>query len=185
MERWFPIETPRLLLREFELRDFADVHEYGSDPLVSRFDLWVPNTEETTRDVLRRRLAAQEQWPRDDVSLAVELPGERKVIGSVSLWIDDSENRTAGFGYAFNRTYWGQGYGTEAARALLTAGFGRLKLHRIWATCDVRNHASRKLMERLGMRREAHYLRDKFQKGEWRDSYLYAILKDEWDRAIA
>jgi len=183
MERWFPIRTARLLLREFRASDEFDVHEYASDPIVSQFDEWGPNTPEKTSERLARHLREQERWPRQEVDLAVELLSEQKIIGSTSVWMSDEKNRTAGFGYTFNQRYWNQGFATEATRALLNSCFQSFEMHRVWASCDVRNIGSWRVMEKLGMRREGMFLRDKFQKGVWRDSYLYAILADEWQSA--
>jgi [ribosomal protein S5]-alanine N-acetyltransferase len=180
MERWFPIATTRLLLREFDPSDEADLHEYASDPAVPRYDFWRACTAEETHERLTRHIAEQAQWPRDDVTLAAQLRQEGKVIGSVRLWIGDAENSTAEIGYTFNRRYWNSGYATEAASALLERAFVALKAHRVVATCDTRNTRSWRVMEKIGMRREAHFLRDKLQKGEWRDTFLYAILADEW-----
>ena len=86
----------------------------------------------------------------------------------------------AAVGYCLHRELWGQGLITEAARALVDAGFRTLDLHRVAATCDVRNTASFVVMEKLGMRREACFRRDRQIKGEWRDTYLYAVLAEEW-----
>lgn len=180
MERWFPIETKRLLLREYALTDEADVHEYASDALVPRYDSWGPNTPADTHEHFGRRMAEQRKWPRDDVTLVAELRREAKVIGSVRLWAVDEGNRTAEIGYTFNRRYWNNGYATEAASALLERAFRAMKMHRVIATCDARNVGSWQVMEKIRMRREGHFLRDKLQKGEWRDTYLYAILGDEW-----
>uniref|UniRef100_UPI0037C62E48 GNAT family N-acetyltransferase n=1 Tax=Phenylobacterium sp. TaxID=1871053 RepID=UPI0037C62E48 len=105
-----------------------------------------------------------------------------RVIGSIRLGLKAPGHRTADFGHSYHRAYWRQGYAAEAARALFAVGFGDLGLHRIWATADVRNVASWRLLEKLGMRREAHFRRDVLVKGEWRDSYLYAILADEHGR---
>ena len=68
----------------------------------------------------------------------------------------------------------------RALCALLHLAFSSLNLHRVWATCDVRNHASYRVMEKLGIR-EALFKKDVLQKGEWRDSYLYAVLAEEWE----
>lgn len=180
MERWFPIETERLLLREYASADEPDVQEYVSDPLVPQYDSWGPNTAAQTHEHLSRRLAEQRKWPRGDVTLVAELRQKAKVIGSVRLWTVDEANRTVEIGYTFNRRFWNNGYATEAASALLKCAFGAMKMHRVIATCDTRNIGSWRVMEKIGMRREGHYLRDRFQKGEWRDTYLYAILGDEW-----
>lgn len=179
MDRWFPVTTERLILREFQPADEADIHEYASDPLVPRFDSWGPNTPQQTHDALKRWLTAQKVWPRDDVHLGAELQRERQLIGSVRLWTVDPANATAEIGYSFNRQYWNNGYATEAASALLNEAFITLKMHRVIATCDTRNVASWRVMEKIGMRREAEFRRDKLQKGEWRNSYLYAILAEE------
>ncbi len=180
MEPWFPLETERLLLRAPRATDEADIHEYASDPLVPRYEFWGPNTPEKTHEVLEAWLRQHEQWPRDEVDLVVELKSEKKLIGVISLRVKDRANRTADIGYAFNRHYWNHGYATEAARAILDAAFRVLELHRVWAGCDVRNIGSWRVMEKVGMRREGEFHKDILQKGEWRTSYRYAVLEEEW-----
>jgi RimJ/RimL family protein N-acetyltransferase len=179
-KRWFPLTTERLLLRELRESDFDDVHAYASLPDVCRYMEWGPNTPADTRAFMDRNLTAQATWPRDSVSLAMELAAERQVIGSIRLTVGDRANQTGDIGYTLHSGYWRRGYVTEASRALIDVGFGVLGLHRIWADCDPENVGSWGLMEKLGMRREAHHREDKLIKGEWRDSYLYAILADEW-----
>ena len=180
MNRWFPLETVRLLLREMRAEDETDVHEYASDPEVARLMIWGPNTQEATREFLTRALVAQAQWPRPNVGLAIELKSERRLIGSIELRISDEPNRTGDFGYVLNRKYWGHGYMTESARAVLNVAFNELKLHRVWGTCHAQNRASYRVMEKLGMRREGLFLKKTMEKGEWRDTYLYAVLAEEW-----
>jgi ribosomal-protein-alanine N-acetyltransferase len=180
MNPWFPIETERLLLRGFRADDEARMHEYASDPEVARLMIWGPNAPEATHEFLERMLKAQERWPRPDVELAIELKSAGRMVGAIGLRIQDERNRTADMGYVLNRSYWRQGYMTEAARAILGVAFRELDLHRVWATCHVRNHASYRVMEKLGMRREGHFRKNAFEKNEWRDSYLYAILAEEW-----
>lgn len=143
-----------------------------------------PSDIPTIRANLHRRLEDQKSWPRDSIEVAVELPSAACLIGGMRISILDHTNRTADFGYTFNRRYWNNGYATEAARALLQLAFATLNLHRVWATYDVRNHASYRVMEKLGMRREALFKKDVLQKGEWRDSYLYAVLAEEWNPAF-
>jgi RimJ/RimL family protein N-acetyltransferase len=180
MDLWFPIETERLLLRELRAADEDHIHEYASDPEVVRLMIWGPNTREATREFLDRALQAQTQWPRADVGLAIELKSEHRMIGSIGLRMKDGTNHTADIGYVLNRKYWRNGYMTESARAVLDVAFKQLKLHRVWATCDIRNGASYRVMEKLGMRREGTFVKNAMEKGEWRDTYLYAILAEEW-----
>jgi [ribosomal protein S5]-alanine N-acetyltransferase len=179
MDKWFPIQTPRLLLREFIAADEDDVHEYASDAVVVQYTDWGPNTPAQTRRRISSYLEDQLTWPRDEVSLAVEQRAECKVIGTIRLAIMDRQTRTADFGFVFNRRYWNQGYALEAAGATLRAAFKSLSLHRVWATCDTRNVGSWRVLEKTGMRREGLFRGDVFQKGEWRDSYLYARIEGD------
>ncbi|HEY1682559.1 MAG TPA: GNAT family N-acetyltransferase [Candidatus Tumulicola sp.] len=179
MERWFPIATERLLLREFSAADESDIHEYGGDTIVARYVDWGPNTPEKTHEILASRLRDQLMWPRDEVDLAVELREEQKVIGSITLWMLDRQTGVAGYGYAFNRAYWNNGYASEASRAILRVAFSTLRLHGVLATCDVRNVGSWRVMEKVGMHRARRLERDVLQKGEWRDSYEYAIISGD------
>jgi [ribosomal protein S5]-alanine N-acetyltransferase len=180
MTRWFPIETWRLLLREFRPGDELDIHEYASDPEVVRLLIWGPNTPDLTRAFLARALEEQKEWPRHSVGLAIELKDERRVIGSIGLRIKDEPNRAADIGYVLARRYWGRGYMPEAAHAIVDAAFRRAGLHRVWATCDPRNRGSYRVMEKIGMRREGLMVEDVWLRDHWRSSYLYAILDWEW-----
>jgi ribosomal-protein-alanine N-acetyltransferase len=180
MQPWFPIETERLLLREFLASDENDIQQYAGDPEVVKFMEWGPNDLATTRVVLATWMQDQERWPRDSVTLGIELKSEHRLIGAIRMTVKDKVNETADFGYSLNRQYWHRGYATEAARAVLNAAFHHLGLHRVWATCDPANHASYRVMEKLGMRREGFFRKDVKQRGEWRDSYLYSVLEEEW-----
>ncbi len=174
-----PLHTERLLLRDFEEADWEAVYCYASDPEVTRFMVWGPNTEEDTREYIQHKLAAQQADPRTSFSLAVVLKAEDVLIGSCALTVSRPEKHAAYIGYCLNRDYWGQGYATEAVQAIIGLGFLQLHLHRIFATCDPHNVASLRVLEKLGMRREGRLLEDRWQEGRWRDSYLYAILEQE------
>ena len=164
LKPWFPLRTERLLLREFTQDDFDDVHAYAIDPDVVRYMDWSPNTLEDTQAALDRWDAAQARWPRPDVNLAIQHLADNRVIGSIRLGVNDEATGDVGY-------------------SLASAGFSLLGLHRIWAECDVRNAGSYGVMEKLGMRREAHFRQDKRARDGWRDSYLYAILAEEWAAA--
>lgn len=178
---WFPIRTKRLLLREARLTDYDDVHAYGADPEVSWFMDWGPNMPEVTAQVVGRWVAMSALWPRDEVNLVVELLETGRVIGAIRLAIQSKADRTADFGYTFNKDYWRQGIGTEAASAIIETAFKELGLHRVFATCDVRNAGSYAVMEKLGMRREGTLLKNHEVRGRWRDTHLYALLAEEWE----
>ena len=78
------------------------------------------------------------------------------------------------------RRHQGNGYATEAARPLLDWAFGDLALHRVIGRTEARNTGSARVLEKLGMRREAHLVENEWVKGEWQSELVYAILDREW-----
>lgn len=176
-----PIELTgeRVILREFRLGDAPRVHQYASDLEVVRYMPWGPNNEEQTAEFIERSLASQDEEPRVSFEFAVTLRDGGKLIGGSGIRLSGPANRSGDMGYCLRRDAWGQGYGTETARLLVTFGFEDLDLHRIWATCDAENVASAQVLEKVGMTREGHMRDDSWIRGRWRSSYLYAILEDD------
>jgi RimJ/RimL family protein N-acetyltransferase len=178
----FPVllETERLLIREFVTGDWQDVHEYAADPEVVTFLHWGPNTTyEETKSFVEGALEAQKECPRNLYDLAIVLQSQNKLIGGAGLRIIFEDVAQAELGYCFNKKFWGNGYAFEACKALIQYGFTNLGLHRIYATCDALNEGSAKVLARLGMRKEGHFLKDKKIKGRFRDTLLFAILAEE------
>jgi RimJ/RimL family protein N-acetyltransferase len=174
------LETPRLVLRELTERDRTDVHAYASDPDVTRFLPWGPNTQQDTDAFLREVVGWSTEVPRLQFILGIEVRGERRVAGSCRLQVTELEHRGAAIGYALGRRDWGKGYASETVEALLGFGFEQLGLHRIWAVCDPANSASARVLEKAGLRREGEMLEHRWEKGRWCDELLYAILEREW-----
>ncbi len=178
------LETPRLRLHEFTRDYFASVHEYAIDEEVYRFQHWGPNSEAETRNFLDLVIAEQGKSPRTNYELAVSLKSGRH-IGGARLGIQSAANKIADLGYTLRRDEWGKGYGTEVARALIEFGFRKLSLHRIWATTDPENTASRRVLEKCGMRPEGVLRENLLVRGRWRDSLLYSVLEHEHDASAA
>jgi len=173
-----PRHTSRLTLRDMCAADFDAIHPYASDPEVTRYMFYGPRSEEDTRAYLERVLATQVSTPRRVWELAiVETAGDR-LVGACDLTLEHSDE--ADLGFMLSREVWGRGYATEAARALVRAGFDELGVKRIFATCDVANHASARVLEKAGLRREATLDRHKFAKEMWCTSFLYAITFEQW-----
>jgi RimJ/RimL family protein N-acetyltransferase len=177
----FPIKTERLQLRPLQISDQHDLLTYYSMEIVSRYLYIEPKNIDKVKEYLQVRIKHTSlQEKGDKLTLAAILPNENRVIGEVSLLLKKPEHHAAEIGYVFNPHYQGHGYASEAAGMMLKIGFEHYNFHRICARCDARNIASYKVMERLGMRREAHHIQNEFINGEWTDELEYAILKDEW-----
>ncbi len=116
------VETNRLILREFIETDIQGVHQYASDPDVSKYVPWGPNTLKQTEEFVGMCIKYQHQKDRVDFELAVVEKSSNKLIGACGLHISDKENRKGWIGYGINKLYWGKGYGTEIAEKLLDIG---------------------------------------------------------------
>lgn len=174
------IETKRLLLRELKKTDARAINDYASDPEVVRYMDWGPNNLEETKAFIQRALEGQEEKPRYHYTLAITLKTDLRLIGSCGIHVSNPDNREGWIGYCFNKQFWGKGYATETARALVMFGINKLSLHRVFATCDPANTASSYVLENIGMKLEGHIHESKLAKGKWRNSLLYAILEQEW-----
>ena len=178
-----PIETDRLTLRRYVENDYDDLLELQSNPDVTRFLLYDVRTPEQVREALNGRLA---DVPMDSdgqaLTVAVILRDTGQHLGEVTLFMNSTEQRTGEIGYVFHPKSHGHGYAAEASVELLRLGFEELGLHRIIARLDARNDGSVKLLNRLGLRQEAHFVRNEYLKGEWTDELVFAMLFDEWDK---
>jgi RimJ/RimL family protein N-acetyltransferase len=180
----YPLTTARMSLRPYETGDLAAVHDlFGRDD-VSRYLLWEPMDLDQARALLERRVRQTRiDAEGDGILLAAVLTESGRMIGEFMLRLTSARSRQGEIGWSIHPDVQGRGLATEGAREMLRLGFEELGLHRIIAESDPRNVASLRVMERLGMRREAHFLENLFLKGEWIGSIIYAMLESEWRAA--
>jgi ribosomal-protein-alanine N-acetyltransferase len=167
------LETVRLRIRPLEADDWRPMHAYLSDPAVRFFVPEWPETEEQAEEFVRRNLDDPRQY-------AVVLRDDGGLIGHIGFWKWFGP-QTYEIGWAIAPAHQGCGYATEAAGAVLAYAFETLGLHRVVATCNPANTASVRVMEKLGMRREAHFRKCELRPdGTWSDEYFYAVLDEDW-----
>jgi ribosomal-protein-alanine N-acetyltransferase len=174
----FVIETKRLLLRPYVAEDWAHVHAYAAIPEFSRFEAWGPNSAEDTKRFVDACIASMSEQPIRGYQLAVVAKEDGRPIGGCTLKQNNAGVREAFVGYAISPDFQCRGYATEAAAALIEFGFGSLGLFRIYAECNARNAASRRVMEKLGMRMVSLRENHKQVKGVFIDSCEYELLAD-------
>ena len=174
------LQTERLVLREFTWDDLDAVHAYESDPAVVMYVCYGPLTKEECRRELAFHIAHQTAQPRVFCHLALVLLSTEHLIGWCGLKLTNPSHQEGELGYALHRAYWGQGYATEAAQAMLAFGFHHLHLHRIVGTCHPDNRGSIRVLEKVGMSYEGCLREQKWCKGHWRNTNLYAVLDHEW-----
>lgn len=172
------IETKNLILRKFTMDDVNDTFEYLSQRADAEFERWNIRSVSDAEKECEYRVKSEDY-------IAIELKSEKKVIGNIYISKKDFESCEIGF--IINVNYQRRGFGTEACRALFEKLFAN-GTHRIFAECNSRNAASWKLLEKLGMRREAHFVKNRYidtdESGKplWQDTYVYALLISDFEK---
>lgn len=173
------MKTERLLIRYFFKDDWQDLHEYLSQEEVVKYEPYNVLTEDQSKEEAINR-------SKDYRFHAVCLKDSNKLIGN--LFLAGRDFNTWELGYIFNSKYWGNGYALEATSALINRCFQSEEVHRIVAMCNPLNVSSWKLLEKLGMRREGHLIKNIYFKQDennnpiWIDTFQYAILASEWTK---
>jgi RimJ/RimL family protein N-acetyltransferase len=181
-----PVRTDRLTLRVMTDSDVDDVHKYQSREDVTRYLLFDPRSrEEVAEKVAQHAVATTLEKDGDYWQLAMELPATAtapsRVIGDIYFTIASVANSKAEIGWSLHPDFAGKGFASEAANAVLDIAFRVIRFHRVVAELDPRNDASIALCKRLGMREEAFFVKDLWFEGDWADTGMYAILRDEWE----
>lgn len=176
------IETPRLLLREFVFDDWPAVFAYQNDPRYLRFYTWTRRREKDVQGFVQMFIDWQKQHPRSKYQVAIVQKAENYLIGNCGIRKMYPYSQMADLGYELHPDYWGRGYATEAAAALLQYGFETLQLRSIWAECISENLGSKRVLEKIGMTFESTQRHNMLIKGQWYDTLRFQISRDEWNQ---
>ena len=163
-----PIETDRLRLRAPQPEDLVPLHAIQSREDVARWLYWGPRSVEDVSRSLDRQI---NQDRTRELALVAERLDSGELVGHVTL---------TEIGFMFHPDHHGQGFATEASRAVLALAFTTYDLHRVYGQLEPRNLASARVLEKLGMRREAHLIDNEWVKGDWQSKAIYALLAREW-----
>ena len=180
------VATPRLILREHRPEDLFPLHAILSDPAATWY---LPEMRKDelceTEDYLRKVMQDKEKHSRLRFNLAIEAIPTGELIGSVGLHLIEGNVDGAhyGMGYFIRPGLWNQGIATEAARAALDFIFAG-DAFRVSAACLAENLASRRVLEKCGMRQEGLLMKHTWHDGQWKDCALYAVLKDEYEGGL-
>jgi aminoglycoside 6'-N-acetyltransferase len=175
------LETPRLIIRHFQDNDIKILLAYRNDPEIAKYQSWnLPYSEIAAQEFIEYLQQTTPGTLGEWYQLAVELKATGEMIGDCAFCILAEDGQQAEIGFTLIRPHQGQGYATEAVKSLLEYLFVNYHLHRIRANCDPENIASVKLLERLGMRLEGHFMKSLWLKGKWVDELWFAILRAEF-----
>ena len=181
IEPRFPFETDRLVMRAFEPGDLAALVAIYSRDDVAPYLYEGPRDEQAVAELLERKIAGSRVSAEGDwLSAAVVLRASGALVGDLALRWLSAEHRQGEIGFVVHPDHQGAGYATEASAVFLRIAFEEMGLHRVIGRAEARNTASARVLEKLGMRREAHLVENEFVKDEWQSELVYAILDREW-----
>jgi RimJ/RimL family protein N-acetyltransferase len=174
------LTTPRLAIRELQIDDDWDgLYALYSDPDYQRFESPVLSKDQTL-EKLEGYIQEAKSQPRTSYWLAVIVPPDDTLIGKIALRLNNSSIREWEIGWGIHPACWGRGFAPEAAKAMLELAFKHLDAHKVVAFCHANNRASIRVMEKIGMRREAWLRETRYLNGQWFDEYAYGILEKEY-----
>ena len=175
------LRSERLLVRRFRGEDAETLAAYRSDPEVARYQGWeTPMSLDEARGFVRGMADDHPDTPGEWFQFAIEELETGEHIGDLASHTHGDDPRIATIGITLRRASQGSGYATEALRLLLDYLVVDRYKHRVIGECDPRNTAVARLLERAGMRREAHHVQSYWDGAGWTDEYVYAILAHEW-----
>lgn len=183
MDDGLPLSTERLMLRRLQHVDADALFAVYGNEDNARFEFWPAWSTEQVEDLIISQSDVYLGDPGVPFVLGAIETEKNTLIGTVELTINSVEDRQGEIGFTFNPDFCGRGLATEAVNATLGFGFNRMGLHRIFAGVDTRNEKSWRLMERIGMRREAHFVHANLEGDDWIDDFTYAMLEHEWQLA--
>lgn len=173
------LSTERLILRPLNTNDKQAIFEYHSNAECNKYQGWIPKTLSDVEQFIGKLAPIPNQvdtW----FQLAIIEKESEKLIGDVGIHFIGNENKQVGLGYTLAQKYQGLGFANEAITRTIDYLFLDLKKHRITASVDPNNISSIRLLEKLGFRKEAHFIESYNQDGKWMDDALFALLSREW-----
>lgn len=174
------LQTKRLILRRFSEYDIESIYKnYGKDPEVRKYIMWVPcDTLQKTEQFVKSHIEHYDRDP-DFYGWGIEWQGE--IVGSIGAFNVDEEIQSCELGYSLGSKFWGKGIVTESAEAVMNYLFHEVGINRIYASHHEKNIGSGKVLQKIGMRYEGTLRQaTKGQDNKLADLVLYAILKTEF-----
>jgi len=173
------IETKRLYMRDIVESDFKEFHEYASTAGFSQFELWEQNIEPYGMQFIQKAISDISKTPRISYDMAVVLKSTDALIGHGHIAQDLQYNKTGNIGYSIHAKFQNQGFATEICHALIHFGVNNLQFSTIYATCDTRNIASIRVLEKSAMKQVSHTIGDREIQGKLYNSFRYETHASE------
>lgn len=173
--------TERLIIRPINSDDKNEVFEYRSDTETNKYQGWIPKTikdVETFIGKVSKHINSPQTW----FQVVIIENETQKIIGDIGMHFFDNENKQVEIGCTLHKDFQNKGYATESLKKVIDYLFDDLKKHRIITSIDPDNKNSVRLVERIGFRKEAHFVESLFLNGQWVDDLIYALIEKDWEK---
>lgn len=161
------------------MKDKEEFFKYRSLPEICQYQSWKPLNINGIEEFIKKNMAVCLNTANSWLQLAVCLK-EGRMIGDIGIHFIDDDYQLE-IGYTLSPEYQGKGYAQEAVKAVINYAFSELKKHRIIASVDPDNIKSLSLLEKIGFRKEGHFIKSFHMNDQWYDDCIYALLEDEWN----
>ncbi|TFB22165.1 N-acetyltransferase [Filobacillus milosensis] len=177
------IDSERILLRPFTLKDAPRVVELAGDKRVAETTLTIPHPyyEHSAIDWINTHQERAEQ--NECLIFAIEEKNNHELIGAVTLRLDDAHRRGE-LAYWLGVPYWGRGYVSESIKVVIEFGFNELELNRIYATVMKKNLGSIKVLRKNGFRYEGTFPQHDYKWGTYEDVDCYGLLREDYQKLV-
>lgn len=175
MSKKIEIQSTRLLLREIQASDAPAIFNYRSDAVSNQYQGWIPERLEEVDDFIENKIAKEFNQIDTWFQLAIVAKESKELIGDLGLHF--LENQIVEVGASINKAHQGKGYATEALESIIEFLFSQVDKQKIKASVDPRNLASIAMIEKLEFKKEAHYKKSFFLRGEWVDDVVYGLIR--------
>ena len=175
------LETKRLIIRPVILEDRDEIFKYRCDKETNKYQGWIPETIDDVETFIGK-IAKQIDEPETWFQFVMIEKKTKEIIGDLGIHFSDNENKQVEIGCTLNRDFQNEGYATESVNRVIDYLFKDLKKHRITASIDPGNTSSIRLVERIGFRKEAHFIESLFINGKWVDDLVYVLIEKDWEK---
>lgn len=175
------LETDRLVIRPIQMADKDAIFAYRSDGEANKYQGWIPksiNDVEAFITKVSKRMNEPKTW----FQFVILEKDSLKIIGDIGIHFFDENNHQGEIGCTLNKNHQGHGYATESLSRVIDYLFNELNKHRIITSIDPDNTKSVRLVERIGFRKEAHFVESLLIEGRWADDLIYALIEKDWGR---
>ncbi|MDP2060467.1 MAG: GNAT family N-acetyltransferase [Flavobacteriaceae bacterium] len=175
------LETIRLIIRPIVLDDKDEIFEYRSDRETNKYQGWIPTTVADVETFIEK-ISKQINEPGTWFQFVIVEKETKKVVGDLGVHFFDSENKQVEIGCTVNKDFQHKGYATEAVKRVIEYLFKELNKHRIITSIDPDNKNSIRMVERIGFRKEAHFIESLWVNEKWVDDLIYALIEKDWEQ---